>query len=155
MTQQYCLLSRIQSIFKYYCKYIKKKKSSHGLEYFIFYLIFVDVYKLHLTNLIQNIFLHNKEKREKKKQRHEKYSQWHLNSAIPKIQHHNSKYVPESGVNQKRLNRNACARAYRHVILIPTISFRKTPIQVSFNSVWRRSISPRSRNRRHRSSIRI
>lgn len=37
-----------------------------NIEYFIFYLTFVDVYKLYLTNLIQNIFLHNKEKREKK-----------------------------------------------------------------------------------------
>lgn len=68
MTQQYCLLSRIQLIFKYYCKYIKKKNllMDWNIEYFIFYLIFVDVYKLHLTNLIQNIFLHNKEKKEKK-----------------------------------------------------------------------------------------
>lgn len=46
-----------------------------NIEYFIFYLTFVDVYKLYLTNLIQNIFLHNKEEREKKKQRHQKYSQ--------------------------------------------------------------------------------
>lgn len=38
-----------------------------NIEYFIFYLTFVDVYKLYLTNLIQNIFLHNKEQREKKK----------------------------------------------------------------------------------------